>query len=84
MAYVALSRCRSLEGLELVDLGPNVIRANQGALEYYRHLDEWPATKAGQPGGIVACHISDQWSSNRHNWIQSTWGHCHCQTNRSV
>lgn len=44
-AYVALSRCRSLEGLALLDFDPSVVRASPKAKEFYSNL------KASRPAG---------------------------------
>jgi len=39
-AYVALSRCRSLEGLKLLDFDASLIRANKKAIRFYRRLQK--------------------------------------------
>ena len=38
--YVALSRCRSLEGLRIENLDPGTISAPSGALDFYMHLKD--------------------------------------------
>ncbi|PRP76785.1 PIF1 5'-to-3' DNA helicase, partial [Planoprotostelium fungivorum] len=52
-AYVALSRLRSLDGLEVSDWTPQCIRANQRVIEFYERMAEDTKT----------------WEEERENWM---------------